>query len=200
MVDDPLNQRVLNPSCGSGTFIETAVENILSRSDGLSRAETLRKVQENVVGIDIHPVTVQLAKATWVMASADTIRAARAEDSETGAVSAPIYLGDSLQLRYDTGTLAASQSIGLETRETLPGRNDQVVFSIPKELARQQADVDRLISEMATAIDEGRDVERVADDYQMSDECRQDVKVVAALMQELHAADRNHVWPTTSAT
>ena len=47
---------------------------------------------------------------------------------------------------------------------------------------------------MATAIDEGRNAEHVADNYQMSNECRQSMKAVAALMAELHAADRNHVW------
>ena len=47
---------------------------------------------------------------------------------------------------------------------------------------------------MATAIDEGRDAEHVVDAYEMSDACRQSVKAVAAAMQELHAADRNHVW------
>ncbi len=172
VVDDPLNQRTLDPSCGSGTFIETAIERIISHAGELSAAATLRKLQENVVGIDIHPVAVQLAKATWVMAAAGTIRAARAEGTDTGAgaVSAPIYLGDSMQLRYDTGTLTASQSIELETHETLPGHAGPVTFSIPKELARQQADVDRLISEMAAAIDEGRDAEQVADGYPMSDE------------------------------
>ena len=36
VVDDPLNQRVLDPSCGSGTFIETAVEHILNQSVELS--------------------------------------------------------------------------------------------------------------------------------------------------------------------
>ena len=194
VVDAPLSQRVLDPSCGSGTFIETAVEHILNHSGGLSRTETLKKLQENVVGIDIHPVAVQLAKATWVMAAADTIRAARAEGTDTGAVSAPIYLGDSMQLRYDTGTLSASQSIELETHETLPDHTAPIIFSIPRELARQQADIDRLISEMATAIDEGRNAEHVADSYQMSDACRQSIKAVAALMAELHAADRNHVW------
>ena len=112
----------------------------------------------------------------------------------TGAVSAPIYLGDSMQLRYDTGTLAASQSIELETREILPGATEPVTFSIPKELARQQADVDRLISEMAAAIDEGRDAGRVADAYDMSDDCRRSVRAMADTMQELHAAGRNHVW------
>ena len=194
VVDAPLSQRVLDPSCGSGTFIETAVERILNHSGGLSPTETLKKLQENVVGIDIHPVAVQLAKATWVMAAADTIRAARAEGTDTGAVSAPIYLGDSMQLRYDTGTLSASQSIELETHETLPDHTAPIIFSIPRELARRQGDIDQLISEMATAIDEGRDPQHVADSYQMSNECRQSIKAVATAMQELHAADRNHVW------
>ena len=192
VVNAPLSQRVLDPSCGSGTFIETAVERILNHSGGLSRTATLKKLQENVVGIDIHPVAVQLAKATWVMAAADTIRAARVEG--TGAVSSPIYLGDSMQLRYDTGTLTASQSIELKTGEILPRQESEVIFSIPKELARQQADIDQLISELATAIEEGRDTEHVADAYEMSDASRQSVKAVAATMQELHAADRNHVW------
>ena len=32
VVDNPLKQRVLDPSCGSGTFIETAIEHILAHS------------------------------------------------------------------------------------------------------------------------------------------------------------------------
>ena len=160
----------------------------------MSATEKLQKLQDNVVGIDIHPVAVQLAKATWVMAAADTIRDARAEATGAGAVSAPIYLGDSMQLRYDTGTLSASQSIELKTGETLPGQTEPITFSIPRELARQQSGIDQLISELATAIDEGRDTEHVADAYEMSDACRQSVKAVATAMQELHAADRNHVW------
>ena len=194
VVDAPLTQRVLDPSCGSGTFIETAVERILEHAGELTSAERLRKIQENVVGIDIHPVAVQLAKATWVMAAAETIRSAREEAPDSGAVSAPIYLGDSMQLRYDTGTLTASQSIELETREMLPSQPEPVTFSIPKELARQQGNIDRLISELASAIDEGRDTERISDSYQMSDECRESMAAVATLMKELHSAGRNHVW------
>ena len=194
VVDATLRQRVLDPACGSGTFIETAVERIISHAGDLSATETLRKLQDNVVGIDIHPVAVQLAKATWVMTAADTIRAAREENNNAGAVSTPIYLGDSMQLRYDTGTLTAAQSIELETRETLPGHESPAVFIIPKELARQQAVIDHLISEMATAIDKGRDAEQVASRYDMSDECRESMRSVATLMKNLHAADRNHVW------
>ena len=128
------------------------------------------------------------------MAAADTIRAAREAGENTGAVSAPIYLGDSMQLRYNTGTLDAGRYIELETGETLPNHDGQITFRIPKELARQQADMDRLISEIAAAIDEGKNAETVADNYQMSDDCRQSMKAVATMMTELHAADRNHVW------
>lgn len=194
VVDDPLNQRVLDPSCGSGTFIETAVEHLLEHAGDLTPKETLQKLQQNIVGIDIHPVAVQLAKATWVMAAADTIRAARHQTSHTNAAAAPIYLGDSLQLRYNTGTLFASDTIELETSETLPGRSGTVTFSIPKELARHQSDMDRLISELATAIDEDRNTVRVADAYEMNDECRRQVEAVAETMRALHAAGRNHVW------
>ena len=194
VVDSPLTQRVLDPSCGSGTFIETAIEHILNHASGLSPTETLKKLQENIVGIDIHPVAVQLAKATWVMAAADTIKAARAEGTRTGAVTAPIYLGDSMQLLYDTGTLPASQFIRLETGETLPSHKDPIIFSIPKELARQQNTIDRLIYQLATAIDEDRDTEHIPDAYEMSDTCRQSIKATATAMRELHAANRNHVW------
>ena len=194
VVDNPLDQRVLDPSCGSGTFIETTVERILEHAGELTAAERLKKLQDNVVGIDIHPVAVQLAKATWVMAAADTIRNARDENPDTGTVSAPIYLGDSMQLRYDTGTLSASQSIELETREKLPGQPGPITFSIPKELARQQTLIDQIIAEMATAIDEGQDPEHIADSYQITDECLEDMKTVASLMKELHVAGRNHVW------
>ena len=194
VVDDPLNQRVLDPACGSGTFIETAVERILGHAEDLTATETLQKLQQNIVGIDIHPVAVQLAKATWVMAAADTIRAARAEDPSSGTVSAPIYLGDSMQLRYNTGDMFAEHSIELETHETLSGQETPITFSIPKELAHQQSDIDHLISAMATTIDQGMDAQHVADAYEMSDECRQSMRNVADQMKELHAADRNHVW------
>ena len=194
VVDDPLNQRVLDPACGSGTFIETAVQRIISHAAELSATDTLRKLQQNVVGIDIHPVAVQLAKATWVMAAKDTIIAARDEGTGSGAVSAPIYLGDSMQLRYNTGDMFAEHSIELETRETLSGQGMPITFSIPKELAHQQLDIDRLISTMASTVDQGLDAQNVADAYEMSDECRQSMKTVAAQMKELHAANRNHVW------
>ena len=193
-VDNPLQQRVLDPSCGSGTFIETAVRHILDHATGLPQTEILAKLQQNIVGIDIHPVAVQLAKATWVLAASDTIRGARRENPEIGAVTAPIYLGDSLQLRYDTGSLYVLDNIELATGETLSGRNEPVTFRIPRTLARRQADIDWIITAMAAAVDDGRDAARVADRLVLDEHDRQSLQDVAAAMRDLHLEGRNHVW------
>ena len=194
VVDDPLNQRVMDPACGSGTFIETIAERILKNSTGLTATETLRKLQDNIVGIDIHPVAVQLAKATWVMVAADTIKAARLENPDAEGTTAPIYLGDSMQLRYDTGNLSAAQTIELRTGEVLPGKKNEVIFSIPKAFANQQADIDRLITEIATALDDRRDAIQIIDHYDMGERDRKAIKNVAAQMTALHGAGKNHVW------
>ena len=193
LIDDPLNQRVLDPACGSGTFIETAVERIRDHACNLSPTETLRKMQENVAGIDINPVAVQLAKATWVMAAADTIRAAFANQDERSVV-VPVYLGDSMQLRYDTGTLVATDDITLDTGESDPGEGDTVVFRIPKSLARDSAQFDRLIFDLADAIDQGHDTSRVVHRYDLDEATRASVIDMADSMRRLHQADRNHVW------
>ena len=64
MVDDPLHQRVLDPACGSGTFIETAVERILEHAGKLSATETLRKLQDNVVP-DFFPMPASVVFAEF---------------------------------------------------------------------------------------------------------------------------------------
>ena len=77
LVTDPVNTRVLDPACGSGTFLEAAARHLIAHSGRLTPGEQLARLQENIVGIDLHPVAVQLAKASWVIACQDVIKAAR---------------------------------------------------------------------------------------------------------------------------
>ena len=87
---------------------------------------------------------------------ADTIRAARAEVGENAAVSASIYPGDAMRLRQDSGTLTASQYVEPGTDEALSNHTGEVIFRIPKQLARREADIDRLISEMVAPLTKAR--------------------------------------------
>ncbi|MXZ02870.1 MAG: SAM-dependent DNA methyltransferase [Chloroflexi bacterium] len=94
LITDPQNTVAMDPSCGSGTFIECLVQNIIGHSHNQYPIDTLRKLQSNVIGIDLHPVAVQLAKATWVLNSHEVINAARLADHQDD-IFPPIYLGDS---------------------------------------------------------------------------------------------------------
>lgn len=69
-VDAPLAQRVLDPACGSGTFLFHALRRLIAagRAAGWQGTRILAACQENVRGLDVHPVAVTLARVTWLLA------------------------------------------------------------------------------------------------------------------------------------
>ncbi len=194
LIPDPQNTVAMDPSCGSGTFIECLVRNIIDHSHNQHPTETLRKLQTNVIGIDLHPVAVQLAKATWVLNSHEVINAARLADYDND-IAPPIYLGDSLQLRYERNVLTRPGHITLRTTEQLPGQTDTVAFNIPMSLARESDRFDPLLLDMAQAVVHGTDCDSVLDQHQITDAVeRTTMTQTADQMRKLQAIDRNHVW------
>ena len=69
LVTDPLNQRVLEPACGSGTFVAEAVTHYIEAAKGAGQhpKQVLDRLMESVAGIDVHPVAVHLARAAWAL-------------------------------------------------------------------------------------------------------------------------------------
>ena len=194
LITDPQNTVAMDPACGSGTFIECLVRNIIDHSDNQHPVETLRKLQNNVIGIDLHPVAVQLAKATWVLNSHEVINAARYADHQND-IAPPIYLGDSLQLRYERNVLTRPDHITLRTTEQLPGQIDTVAFDIPMSLARESDRFDPLLLDLAQAVVHGTNTDAVLDQHQITDAVERDTMTQTAdQMRELQAIDRNHVW------
>lgn len=94
VVTDPLTQRVLDPSCGSGTFVFYAVRRFLTAAEesGMSLKDAMSQVTSRVMGIDLHPVAVALARVTYLLA----LGRERLNAPERGSLSVPVYLGDSL--------------------------------------------------------------------------------------------------------
>lgn len=54
------HSKILDPSCGSGSFLRAAIHRLKSLHADISAEEILRSIH----GIDIHPLSVQIAKAT----------------------------------------------------------------------------------------------------------------------------------------
>ena len=93
-VDRPLEQRVMDPACGSGTFLFHAVRAVLDAAEpaGLSPAQAAQRAAANIAGIEIHPVAVIIARVTYLLALMPALRA-----EHPGTVIVPVYLGDALQ-------------------------------------------------------------------------------------------------------
>jgi SAM-dependent methyltransferase len=92
-IDDPLNQRVLDPACGSGTFVFHAVRRYLSAATKVGLEAALVGVTSQVAGMDLHPVAVTLARVTYLLA----IGRERLMHPARRPVHVPVYLGDSMQ-------------------------------------------------------------------------------------------------------
>ncbi len=191
LVADPLHQSVLDPACGSGTFIVAAVERFMAaaQGSGLEPQEILTRLRAAVTGIDVHPAAVHLARASWALAAREAISAAADYNTE---ISAPIYLGDALQLRYRTGDLFAEHNVTIETRIAELG-NPTLTF--PMSLVERAATFDALMSDIADAIERGNDPLLALDDNQVTDPAERAMTVDAiATLQLLHREGMNHIW------
>jgi hypothetical protein len=93
LVTSPLTQRVLDAACGSGTFVFHTVRRIIHAAEeqGWGNAQLLEHLQEHVFGLDIHPVSVLLARITYLLALGDRLLGDR------GVIWVPVHLGDSVQ-------------------------------------------------------------------------------------------------------
>lgn len=58
------NDKILDPSCGSGSFLRAAVHRLRELHPDL----TVEEICDQVYGIDIHPLSVQIAKTTLLLA------------------------------------------------------------------------------------------------------------------------------------
>ena len=191
LVDDPLNQRVLDPACGSGTFVAEAVSYFIAAAGAAKwePSEVLNRLPVAVTGIDVHPVAVHLARAAWTLAARPAINAAGAAGLDA-SLSIPVYLGDSLQLRFRTGDMFAENQIAIQTMDE---ENTELVF--PVSLVERAESFDALMGDVSTSIERGDDPALALDDNEVNDPAeRQIIGNTIAAMQRLHDRGRNHIW------
>ncbi len=144
-VTTPLVERVLDPACGSGTFLFHAVRRYLdaAESAGMSLRASLDGVTRHVVGMDLHPVAVTLARVTYLLA----IGRDRLTNPSRSAFRVPVFLGDSMQWREKNPTLWSSQALTIPVDDKLDLAPSTFVF--PSALLDNAQTFDELIANLA---------------------------------------------------
>jgi hypothetical protein len=64
------NSKILDPACGSGSFLRAAVHRMKTLYPGI----TPEQLSNQIYGIDIHPLSVQIAKTTFLLSLGKEIR------------------------------------------------------------------------------------------------------------------------------
>ena len=143
------------------------------------------KLRDSVIGIDVHPVAVHLARASWTLAARSAI-----QDAAGTSISVPIYLGDALQLRFRTGDMFAEHEVRIEVGDE---RNSALAF--PVSLVERANDFDSLMGDVADAIERGDDPYIALEDNGITDSAEREILgETIGTMQRLHSEGRDHIW------
>ena len=213
---NPLTNRVLDASCGSGTFVFHSVRRYLERAEaeGQSSYDAITGVVEHVYGMDIHPVAVALARVTYLLAiGSDRLKGRRP------GFSVPVYIGDSLQWEQSANLFAHSDVVSVPTSGShlldgggVLGDDD---IKIPVSVMRNAQRFDEIMARIATEISifrsekehKARDNTKYVGEFRkhfrkilstkhfnLSEDEQSTLADTAALMYELHLVGRDGIW------
>jgi methylase of polypeptide subunit release factors len=178
----PLDLRILDPACGSGTFLVLTMKKFREYAEGHYLKDVLvNYLLRNVVGFDLNPLAVLAARTNYLLAIADLLAYAK------GPIEIPIYLADSLLV---------------ETRATLTGisyviRTYVGVFELPKSV------VDKgLLGKLLEAVDRYVRLRYRCEEFKqvIKEELRlseDELRLIADLYKsflQLEENGKNHVW------
>ena len=179
--------RLLDPACGSGTFLVAAIRRMRDASQvlGLSGEETAKAIIEGIVGFDLNPLAVIAARTNYLLAAGDLV----------GAIAPfriPVFICDSISVpAHPRGSSAHLQGKRLATSVGdffIPD-----VASVPDVLPELMSDL-----EFCADNDFPKDqfVARVRKRLPDADES--DISTIGSLFDQicdLKANERDGIWP-----
>ncbi len=186
---DP-NTRLLDPSCGSGTFLVIAIEKIrnYAESNMLPETEVLEKILQNIVGFDLDPLAVISARTNYLLALGDLIKYRK------GDINIPVYLCDSIltpsekeQDLFQKGKMLFTTSVGN--------------FAVPTSLVKAHY-IDRLANLLEEAVNlelnKEQLIERITTRFPLlPDKDKDDIQTICELYQKLLDLQKqgvNGIW------
>jgi len=183
-------KRILDPSCGSGTFLVLAIKRARDRARDsfLGEANALESILHSIVGFDLNPLAVITARTNYLIALGELLRYRR------GEVEIPIYLCDAVLTPTEPRQLTlGGRKFPLETAV---GK-----FEIPLVLASRER-----ISALATVLEQAVEggysttefIERLRSSLPMSQsefaEVQDGIDPLYQRFCQLHSEGRDGIW------
>src|SRR5271157_1982464 len=134
---DP-DKRLLDPACGSGTFLVMAINRVRAWFDehreacGYDEGDLCRKILANVIGFDLNPLAIMSARTNYLVAIKDLIR-------HVDHVEIPVYLCDSIMTPAEYGDLF-SGDVGSVAKVPCSAVKPPHLL-VPQEIAKSPRDV-----------------------------------------------------------
>jgi len=179
--------RVLDPSCGSGTFLFIAIRLLRDTLENLGRPDILKSLLHQVVGMDVHPVAVTIARTNYLLALGDLLQ------NLPEPISLPVYLADSLRPPKLTQALHGNGDIIYELEV-----DKNISFSIPASVGPQlDALVEAMREFMDTPITQAKPAYQKKIEVlqpQLSDLSRQALLDNLETLLKLYAEGKDTVW------
>ena len=131
-------ERLIDPSCGSGTFLVEAVERYLEDvrryDDDPDWAEAITELctTPHIVGLDIHPFAVLMAQIRFMVAILPEYREAKRGDEEFTIRRLPIFRTDSLRNERElTGIDLGDEGQTQMTLDSVTEDSEDVKIPVP---------------------------------------------------------------------
>jgi len=132
------SDRIIDPSCGSGTFLVEAVDRYLDDvrryNDDPNWSEHLSDLctHPRIVGLDIHPFAVLMAQIRFMVAILPEYREAKREDGDFTIRRLPIFRTDSLRNERElTGVDLGDDGQTQMTLDSITEDNQDVKIPVP---------------------------------------------------------------------
>ena len=135
---------LLDPACGSGTFLFKAIQSL--RQNGLKGTHLLETVLSSIIGLDVHPLAIIMAKANMLLALNEEVKHYHKE------ICLQVYLSDTLLVAEDV----QKKCIFIAVSKTEK-------FFIPLITIESQTNLDKLIdklSSFAQKVAQGIDIDK----------------------------------------
>lgn len=180
----PLELKLLDPACGSGTFLIEALKRLRTYSDNHFMRDMMSKyIINNIVGIDLNPLAVLAARTNFLLNIGDLL-------SYTNDIEIPIYLADSITIEKSATVFGANYKVRTAAGE----------FSIPTSII----DDKKNLAEILNIIEECVRLKYSADDFEkrlkttaINIEDKEISEIKIGLYNDLLELEKNgkdHIW------